>query len=32
VEPAKCVLGYVDGRSAITLAKEIDVDRSAIAK
>jgi transposase len=29
---AKCVLGYIDGRSAITLAKEIDVDRSAIAK
>jgi transposase len=29
---AKCVLGYIDGRAAIDLAKEIGVDRSAIAK
>ena len=29
---AKCVLGYIDGRAAIDLAKEIGLDRSAIAK
>jgi transposase len=29
---AKCVLGYIEGRSAIDMAKETDVDRSAVAK
>jgi transposase len=29
---AKCVLGYIAGHTAIGLAKEIGVDRSAIAK
>jgi transposase len=29
---AKCVLGYIDGRSAIDMAKEAHVDRSAVAK
>jgi len=28
---AKCVLGYIDGRAAMDLAKEIGVDRSAVA-
>lgn len=29
---AKCVLGYIEGRSAIDMGKEVGVDRSAIAK
>jgi transposase len=29
---AKCLLGYIEGRSAIDMAKETGVDRSAIAK
>lgn len=29
---AKCVLGYIEGRSAIDMGREVDVDRSAVAK
>ncbi|MGD0680244.1 MAG: winged helix-turn-helix domain-containing protein [Polyangiaceae bacterium] len=29
---AKCVLDYIDGRSAISLAQEVGIDRSAIIK